>query len=371
MSFIKVKLNVPIRYAKGVDLKIGTHILNRDEFISKWFMEGLIKSKKVEILEEIGVTYQASKKIRKPVKLPFDQLHVSDKPKVSVCCLTYNHQHCIKDALDGFLMQKTTFPFEVLIYDDFSKDRTPEIIKEYEKEYPGIVKPILGKENLFSKTKVLPFVSQLFSRTKGKYIAECDGDDFWTDPLKLQKQFDFMEEHFDYSLCYHDLLIYYMDKDRVDKAYLEKPPDYTEKELAGFEKYGKWLHPSTKMWRNVFHQNRKDFEICWGDNAVNVCLSLHGKCKYIEDIAPSIFRRFHKNNMWSSMNKQDTYKKTLEIFKRLYNFMEEKGIKEFAAIRKEILDKYIKDNESFLNKVVPRVRRFSRRTYSGSARRFV
>ena len=95
-------------------------------------------------------------------------------------------------CLDGFMMQQTNFAFEVLIHDDASTDGTTEIIKEYEAKYPEIIKPIYEEENQWVKGRRGSAVFN-FPRAKGKYIAMCEGDDYWTDPLKLQKQVDFLE----------------------------------------------------------------------------------------------------------------------------------------------------------------------------------
>ena len=120
---------------------------------------------------------------------------------VSICCLTYNHGQYIRQCLDGFMMQKTTFPFEVLIHDDASTDRTADIIHEYEAKYPDIIKPIYQKENQYSKgVRISPTFQ--YPRAKGKYIALCEGDDYWIDPYKLQKQVDFLEDHSEYGLVY-------------------------------------------------------------------------------------------------------------------------------------------------------------------------
>ncbi len=121
-------------------------------------------------------------------------------PAVSVCCITYNHEKYIRDALEGFLMQQTNFSFEILIHDDASTDGTADIIREYEAKYPGIIKPIYQTENQYSKGIDISATFN-FPRVQGKYIALCEGDDFWTDPHKLQIQYDFMESHPDYSLC--------------------------------------------------------------------------------------------------------------------------------------------------------------------------
>jgi len=132
---------------------------------------------------------------------------MSEQPKVSICCVTYNHEPYIRDCLEGFLMQKTNFAFEILIHDDASTDKTADIIREYEKKYPDLIKPIYQIENQYSKGKK-PWTNFLFPKVQGKYIAICEGDDFWVSPDKLQIQFDFMEANPDYSMCFHQAYAY-------------------------------------------------------------------------------------------------------------------------------------------------------------------
>ena len=122
-------------------------------------------------------------------------------PLVSISCLTYKHEEYIRDCLEGFLFQKTTFPFEVLVHDDASPDATPQIIKEYAEKYPDIIKPILRETNLYSVPGHRNLNLINLDRAQGKYVAMCEGDDFWCSPNKLQKQFDLMESHPDYTLC--------------------------------------------------------------------------------------------------------------------------------------------------------------------------
>ena len=125
---------------------------------------------------------------------------MSEQIMVSILCNVYNHGKYLRDALEGFVMQQTTFPFEVLVHDDASPDNSAEIIREYEEKYPEIIKPIYQTENQYSKGVRINEVFHL-PRIKGKYVAACEGDDYWTDPLKLQKQYDFMEANPDYSMC--------------------------------------------------------------------------------------------------------------------------------------------------------------------------
>lgn len=121
---------------------------------------------------------------------------------VSIVCNAYNHEKYIRNALEGFVMQKTNFRFEVLIHDDASTDHTSEIIREYELKYPEIIKPIYETENQYSK-KDGSLTRIQYGRVQGKYIAMCEGDDYWIDPLKLQKQFDALEAHPELDICAH------------------------------------------------------------------------------------------------------------------------------------------------------------------------
>jgi len=126
--------------------------------------------------------------------------HKPDKPLVSICCTTYNHEAFITTALDGFLIQKTDFPFEILIRDDCSTDNTAQIIREYVKKYPHIIKPIYEAENQFSKgVKPMPV---LYRRALGEYIALCEGDDYWTCKDKLSRQVKFLQKNLKYSFCW-------------------------------------------------------------------------------------------------------------------------------------------------------------------------
>ncbi|MDK2772952.1 MAG: glycosyltransferase [Flavobacterium sp.] len=121
-------------------------------------------------------------------------------PLVSICCLTYNHEPYIKQALDSFLMQQTNFAFEIVIHDDASTDNTAKIIEEYTQKYPEIFKPLLQTENQRSKFGGGMNPRFNYPRARGKYIAICEGDDYWTDPNKLQRQVDFLESNFEYAL---------------------------------------------------------------------------------------------------------------------------------------------------------------------------
>lgn len=134
---------------------------------------------------------------------------VDDAPlMVTIRCLTYNHEPYIRQCLEGFVMQKTNFRFEAIVHDDASTDGTAAIIREYAEKYPDIIKPIFETENQYSKHDgALRRIMD--EHTHGKYVAKCEGDDYWIDPLKLQKQVDFLESYPEYGLCYTNVQQYY------------------------------------------------------------------------------------------------------------------------------------------------------------------
>ncbi len=124
---------------------------------------------------------------------------VGRTPFVSVICATYNHEKYISQCLEGILMQKTDFPYELIVNDDASTDGTASIIRKFESEHDNVV-AIYQEKNLWSQGYSIPR-TVLYPRTRGKYIAICEGDDYWTDPYKLQKQVDYMEAHPEVSVC--------------------------------------------------------------------------------------------------------------------------------------------------------------------------
>ena len=122
---------------------------------------------------------------------------------VSICCLAYNQKEFIRDALDGFLNQETAFAYEILVHDDASDDGTADVIREYTERFPERIRPILQEVNQYSQGISNISGAFNFPRARGKYIAMCEGDDYWTDSGKLQKEVDFMEAHPDCAMVFH------------------------------------------------------------------------------------------------------------------------------------------------------------------------
>lgn len=129
-----------------------------------------------------------------------------EQPLVSILCDAFNHENFIREAIQGFLSQETNFPFEIIIHDDASTDQTASIIKEFADQYPLIIKPVLQTINQYSQ-KINFWSDVTFPKAKGKYIALCEGDDYWIDPLKLQKQVDFLENNSEYVITWTDFFM--------------------------------------------------------------------------------------------------------------------------------------------------------------------
>lgn len=137
---------------------------------------------------------------------------------VSIQCITFNHVHYLQQALESFLMQQTDFGFEIIVHDDCSTDGTTEVLKQYAEQYPETIIPIYEEENQWKKTGMKPVFRRMTELSRGKYIAYCEGDDFWQDPLKLQKQVDAMERCPEATFCYTG----FQTVDNDGKAYRRK-----------------------------------------------------------------------------------------------------------------------------------------------------
>ena len=159
---------------------------------------------------------------------------------VSIICLAYNHEKYIRQCLEGFVCQKTTFNFEVLVHDDASIDGTAEIIREYEKKYPHLIKPIYQSENQYSK-KVGIVSTFILPKAKGKYIAYCEGDDYWVDYNKLQRQVEALEKNPDCYICVSRVDVVEEDDSYSSRNQNRRFPSCDEKwdSVKGVEK----LHP--------------------------------------------------------------------------------------------------------------------------------
>lgn len=175
---------------------------------------------------------------------------MTDTPVVYIHCITYNHERYIRQCLDGFVMQQTNFKFVAIVHDDASTDHTADIIREYAAQYPEIIHPILETENQYSKRDGSLTRIMEEHTLKGKYVAMCEGDDYWTDPLKLQKQYDLMESHPEYSFCFHAHVNLYADGSKTEMRPTPTKPFYTIEDaiLSG----GGFMATSSTLYRSCY-----------------------------------------------------------------------------------------------------------------------
>lgn len=222
------------------------------------------------------------------------------EPIVSICCATYNHCKFIEDTLKGFLIQKTHFPFEILIHDDASIDGTANIIRSYAVQYKTLIKPILQSENQYCRGKK-PNPKYNFPRARGKYIALCEGDDFWPSSNKLQKQYDFMETHAEIICCYHNADIIDTTNKIISKS---KLPINQQRSHSSFDLMtGKALILTlTAFFRNI--PALRDYpveasKVLNGDKFLFSILGQYGAGGYLPDIENAVYR-LHAGGIWSS-----------------------------------------------------------------------
>jgi glycosyltransferase involved in cell wall biosynthesis len=242
--------------------------------------------------------------------------------KVSICCLVYNHAPYIRKCLDGFLMQECDFGFEVLIHDDASTDGTAEIIKEYQKKYPDIIKPVIQKENQYSKGVRNISVKYNFSRAKGRYIAMCEGDDYWTDPYKLQKQVNFMDAHLDVALTFHDRSII-NDKDEVKevKLFNIKNADKTiAKNIIHQFTPTLTMMFKTSALQDYFNINLVKAKVFGGDAFLRAYLSTKGKIVYL-NFNGAVYR-MHRGGVHNSLSLISKKEKAIETRLSVIKYIE-------------------------------------------------
>lgn len=170
---------------------------------------------------------------------------IDNKPLVAIHCLVYNHEPYLRDCFEGFVMQQTKFPFVAVVHDDASTDNSVSIIREYEEKYPNIFQPIYEIENQYSKRdgSLDLIMNEAIDAACVKYVAMCEGDDYWTDPLKLQKQVDFLENNIDYSMCFHAAEI----KNETSTRIITTCQNIEEKEYFTNDIFPGWVVPTASV----------------------------------------------------------------------------------------------------------------------------
>ena len=236
-------------------------------------------------------------------------------PLVSIRCMVYNHEPFLRQCLDGFVMQKTTFPFEAIVHDDASTDGSAAIIREYAERYPDIIKPIYETENQYSKHDgSLARIMDAAMHRNSKYVALCEGDDYWTDPHKLQIQVDFLESHPDYSLTVHE----YTEWDEEKKSFRPHRITFLENTTEDltltlddfatgvfFTKTLTAVYPRRSLLNSNLNQYRAQF-----DMTLFYALMTQGKCRLFNRVMGCY--RIQPNSVTSSKNISEFRRRTNE-----------------------------------------------------------
>lgn len=236
---------------------------------------------------------------------------------VSICCVTYNHVNYIRQCLDGFVAQQTNFPFEILVHDDASTDGTTEIVREYELKYPHLFRNVYQFENQFLKQNTLH--NFLFKMAMGKFISLCEGDDYWTDPLKLQKQVDFLEQHPELALCFHAV----DEEDNSGNISTISLHPYKSDRYFTIEELAvkNFIHTASVLFKRNLIQHIPEYfaQSPVGDYPLFMLLASHGNMGYLHQCM-AVYRR--GSGMWSTIQKNDMYlkwSKMLALLQIAYN----------------------------------------------------
>ena len=261
---------------------------------------------------------------------------LSESPIVSVLVVTYQHVNYIEQCLDGILMQQTTFPFEILLGEDASTDGTREICLEYAQKYPDKIRLFLHHRENNIKINGTPtgrfnFLYNFYS-AKGKYIALCEGDDYWTDPLKLQKQVDFLEGNTSYSYCGHNT---FNQRDR------QLVPNKRKSKIIDFKIIIKsnLLNTASLVFRKSAIQKIPRFfcDLSAGDWALQLIAIKYGPGYILPDFM-SVYR-IHSLGIWNQLNPTEQGKlgvATLTSMKRIYTKRKERILINNAIYQRKI-----------------------------------
>ena len=266
--------------------------------------------------------------------------------KVSVLCATFNHEDYLRQTLDSFIAQKTDFPFEVLVNDDASTDSTAEILREYSERYPEIIRPFYQEQNLYSR-RMNVYDLVFFPAARGKYIALCEGDDYWNDPEKLQRQADWLDTHPDYSACVHNSIGKFSDQpDRVLFAQDGDRDIPFEQVIKGMSHA---YHTSSILARREFILNPPDYRNVayekgyFTDYAIGVRLCLEGKVRFL-DRCMSVYRIGSNPSAWSKGVGQEYSKLTRFVSGEIAMLETLKG-HELTPAQRSAVDRVILERE--------------------------
>lgn len=281
------------------------------------------------------------KQVNKNIKMVLN-LSENNFPKVSIFMMVYNHEKYIKEALNGVLMQKYNFDYEIVIGEDCSTDESRNIILEYSKQFPGKFKLLLHNTNIGAQKNQLAVLENCI----GQYIAMCEGDDYWTDPFKLQKQVDFLEANPDYVLSFHQVNILKTNGEIVNDFITKVPENYETIETLA--RLGNYIHTPSVVFRNVIKEFPFEFsQTPIGDYFLYMMLAEHGKLKYLEDNM-AVYRE--GVGIWSDRSIYFRNFNTALLHAFLFDFFSRKENQLISDILIERIGRFIKNFESQITK---------------------
>jgi len=248
-------------------------------------------------------------------------------PKVTILTISYNQDKYIAQTLESFIMQKTDFVFEVIIGDDCSTDGTSEIIRRYANKYPNIIKSVLRNKNIGAEQNFI----DIAGKVKSEYVINCEGDDYFTDPLKLQKQVDFLDAHPECSICFHPVNVLFEDKSYKDYIFPSKekyPYVYTKQYLTLQDLLNdNFIQTNSCMYRWIFNNNEKiedifPKDILPGDWFLHLLHAEKGKIGFINEVM-AVYRRHSGGIFYSSVQNMDEHYlkhgvKILNFYNKVY-----------------------------------------------------
>jgi glycosyltransferase involved in cell wall biosynthesis len=273
---------------------------------------------------------KCSTKTRKPVDSQLIENHL----KVSVCLITFNHEKFIVQAIESILCQEVKFNYEIIIGEDFSSDKTRSIVIDYQKQYPDKIRLILPEENLGCYGQKI-FV-QTLQACRGEYIALLDGDDYWICSHKLQQQVDYLDNHPECAICFHDVTTIFEDKVGLSQRYNNFEPQ----ELSNIENILKsnFIPTCSTLYRRGLFDEFPEWynETVCGDWVLHVLNARHGKIGYINKCL-GVYR-VHRNGLFSSMRKIQQIEEAIKFYKLLNEYL---NFEYNYIIQSEIIYRYL------------------------------
>ena len=237
--------------------------------------------------------------------------------KVSVSQITFNHEKFIAQAIENILNQQVNFDYEIVIGEDFSSDKTREIVIDYYKQYSDKIRLILPEENLGCYGQKI-FVKTL-QACRGEYIALLDGDDYWTSAYKLQQQVDFLDNHPECTICFHDVTTIFEDKAGLSRRY----NDFQPSQFSDLENILKsnFIPTCSTVYRRGLFSEFPDwyYDTVCGDWVLHILNARHGKIGYINK-SMGIYR-VHRNGLFSGMRKIQQLKEVSKCYELLNQYL--------------------------------------------------